>query len=64
MKWLETFKYALTQKDVKTIDSLINNIPEFNKLEEMRMAYNVIGEAKKQFEEKQMMIQQRMNNIH
>jgi len=64
MKWLENFKYALSKRDVKTIDALINNIPEFKKLEEMRMAYTVIGEAKKQFEEKQVMIQQRMNNIH
>ena len=64
MKWLETFKYALVQRDVKTIDALINNLPEFNEVEEMRMAYNVIGEAKKQFEEKQVLIQQRMNSIH
>ena len=64
MKWLESFKYALNSRDMKTIDRLINNLPEFNKIEDMRSAYLFIGEAKKNFDDTQLIIQQKMNNLH
>jgi len=64
MKWIESFKYALNKQDIQTIGLLINNLPEFNKIEDMRSAYAVIGEAKKQFEDTQLLIQQKMNRFH
>jgi IS1 family transposase len=64
MKWIESFKYALNTRDMKTIDKLIQNIPEFKKIEDMRDAYSIIGEAKKSFEDTQLIIQKRMNQLY
>ncbi len=63
MKWLELFKIALIQEDIKTIDTLLSEIPEFKKIEDMRSAYTLIEEAKKRFENKQSIIQQKMNKM-
>lgn len=63
MKWLETFKIALIEEDIKTIDTLLKEIPEFKKIEDMRTAYSLIGEAKKKFENEQKNIQIQMNKM-
>lgn len=63
MKWLESFKYALHSRDMKTIDKLMNNLPEFQKMEEMRTAYSFIDAAKKHYEETQLLIVQKMNRL-
>ncbi len=63
MKWLKLFKIALIEEDIKGIDTLLSEIPEFKKIEDMRSAYTLIGEAKKKFEDEQSIIQQKMNKM-
>lgn len=63
MKWLESFKIALIEENIKAVDALLSDIPDFKKIEEMREAYTLIGEAKKKFEDEQMIIQQKMNKM-
>ncbi|MCH9814188.1 MAG: hypothetical protein K0U47_09645 [Epsilonproteobacteria bacterium] len=63
MKWLETFKIALIEEDINTIDTLLKEIPEFKKIEDMRTAYSLIGEAKQKFEDEQKNIQLKMNKM-
>jgi hypothetical protein len=63
MQWTKTFENALIEKDINTIDNLLNIIPDFNSIEEMREAYKLIGSVKQKFEEKQLVIQQRMNRM-
>ena len=64
MNWIELFKLALTRRDIITIDKLVNDIPEFRKMEDMRTAYKLIGEVKQTFEREQHIIQQKMNEMH
>jgi len=64
MNWIELFKLALTRRDIITIDKLVNDIPEFRKMEDMRTAYKLIGEVKQTFEREQHIIQQKMNKMH
>ena len=64
MNWIELFKLALTRRDIITIDKLVNDIPEFRKMEDMRTAYKLIGEVKHTFEREQHIIQQKMNEMH
>ncbi len=61
MSWHTNFKIALNEKDMNTIDKLLNKIPEFKNIEEMRTAYALIENVKQLFENKQLMIQQNMN---
>jgi len=63
MNWIELFKLALTRRDIITIDRLVKEVPEFQKIEDMRAAYSLIEEVKQTFERKQHIIQQKMNNI-
>ena len=63
MNWIELFKLALTRRDITTIDKLVNDIPEFRKMEDMRTAYKLIGEVKQTFEREQHIIQQKMNKM-
>ncbi len=63
MKWLKSFKIALIEEDIKTVDTLLSQIPEFKKIEDMRTAYTLIGEAKKRFEDEQSNIQNKMNKM-
>lgn len=63
MKWLNSFKIALIEEDIKRIDTLLSEIPEFRKIEDMRAAYTLIGEAKKKFEDEQENIQKKMNKM-
>jgi len=64
MNWIELFKLALTRRDIITIDKLVQDVPEFRKIEDMRTAYTLIDEVKQTFECKQHIIQQKMNNMH
>ncbi len=61
MGWHTNFKVALNEKDMIAIDKLLNKIPEFKNIEEMRLAYALIESVKKLFEHKQLTIQQNMN---
>lgn len=63
MNWIELFKLALSRRDIITIDKLVQEVPEFNKIEDMRAAYTLIDEVKQTFEREQHIIQQKMNNL-
>ncbi len=63
MNWIELFKLALTRKDIITIDKLVQDVPEFKKIEDMRAAYTLLDEVKQTFEREQHIIQQKMNNM-
>jgi uncharacterized protein YukE len=63
MKWLKSFKIAVIEEDISRVDALLKEIPEFKKIEQMREAYTLIGEAKKKFENEQKRIQQNMNKM-
>jgi uncharacterized protein YukE len=63
MKWLKSFKIAVIEEDINTIDKLLKDIPEFKKIEDMREAYTLIGEAKRKFEAEQLRIQKKMNKM-
>jgi hypothetical protein len=43
--WLRKFKLAVVQKDVETIDRLLDKMPSFEKLEELEEAAYLIKEA-------------------
>ncbi len=45
MKWLEDLKLAIINKDIDLINSLIEDMPEFEKLEEMQQASALIKEG-------------------
>jgi len=62
-KWLKSFKIAIIEEDINTVDLLLNEIPEFRRIDDMREAYTLIGEAKKRFESEQANIQQKMNKM-
>ena len=61
MKWHKSFKTALIEKDINTIDKLLSKIPEFKDIEDMRTAYKLIGKVKQKFENEQLIIQHKMN---
>ncbi len=61
MSWHTNLKTALNKNDIITIDKLLNKIPEFKNIEDMRSAYSLIGNVKQLFENKQLTIQQNMN---
>ncbi len=63
MNWIELFKLALTRKDVISIDKLVQEVPEFRRMEDMRTAYTLIEEVKQTFEREQHIIQQKMNHM-
>ncbi len=63
MKWLEQFKRAIIEDKSKDIHNLLNNIPEFKKIEDMRLAYTLIGQAKEKFEKQQINMQDKMNKM-
>jgi uncharacterized protein YukE len=63
MKWLKSFKIAVIEEDINSIDKLLKDIPEFKKIEDMREAYTLIGEAKRKFEAEQLRIQKKMNKM-
>jgi hypothetical protein len=63
LKWLDQFKIAVVENDSKTVDALLRDIPDFSKIEDMRVAYTLIGEAKKKFEKEQTTMIQKMNKI-
>jgi len=63
MKWLKSFKIAVIEEDLNSVDALLKEIPEFKKIEDMREAYTLIGEAKRKFETEQLRIQKKMNKM-
>ncbi len=63
MTWNKSFQIALIKEDINTIDALLEEIPEFKKIEDMRTAYTLIGEIKQKFENKQLIIQDKMNRL-
>jgi len=63
MRWDKSFKKALVKEDVKTIDKLLGQMPEFDNIEDMRTAYTLIDQVKKRFENKQLFIQKKMNEM-
>ncbi len=63
MTWNKSFQIALIKEDINTIDALLEEIPEFKKIEDMRTAYTLIGKVKQKFENKQLIIQHKMNSL-
>jgi hypothetical protein len=63
MKWLESFKIAIIEEDITSIDSHLKEIPEFKKIEHMREAYALIEEAKSRFEKEQTLMKDKMNKM-
>ena len=63
MKWLNSFKIAIIEEDVQKVDSLLNDVPEFKRIDDMREAFALIGCAKQKFENEQSIIQEKMNKI-
>ena len=63
MKWLDKFKIALIEEDIDTVNTLINEMPEFKKIDDMRSAYILIGEAKDRFKQEQLSIFKQMSKI-
>ena len=45
--WLKSFKIALAQSDIEKIDSLSQNMPKFNSIEQMSEARYLLQEASK-----------------
>jgi hypothetical protein len=43
--WVDSFKIALIKEDDKTIGELLEEIPEFDDVEDMKVASNLIEEA-------------------
>jgi len=63
MKWLNSFKIAIIEEDVQKVDSLLNDVPEFKRIDDMREAFALISCAKQKFENEQSIIQEKMNKI-
>ncbi len=49
-KWLELFKIAIIEEDIKKLETLLKEIPEFKKIDDLKSAYRLINEAKDRFE--------------
>jgi len=47
LKWLEKFKRALIEKEYEKMESLLDNIPEFESQKDQKEALHLINEAKK-----------------
>ncbi len=62
-KWLERFKIALIEEDVTKVDTLLLNIPEFKKIDDLREAYTLMQEAKDKFEKEKYKTKLKMNKI-
>jgi len=43
--WLNNFKIAIVQEDISAIESLLDNMPDFNSVNSMREAKYLIKEA-------------------
>ena len=63
MQWLKLFKIAIIEEDIKAIDNLLGEIPEFKKIEHMREAYALIEDAKARFEKEQTIMKDKMNKM-
>ena len=62
---ISSFAQSLPKELLPTLDRLyLKNVEEsFKKIEDMRLAYALIGEAKKKFEEEQTTMKQKMNKM-
>lgn len=45
--WLTKLKIAIVEKDIESLDQLINEIPAFEKLEDIQQALSLTQEASK-----------------
>jgi len=62
-KWLERFKIALIEEDIRKVDVLLLDIPEFKKIDDLREAYTLIQAAKDKFEKEKSKTKSKMNKI-
>lgn len=62
-KWLERFKIALIEEDITKIDALLLDIPEFKKIDDLKMAYTLIQTAKEKFEKEKSQTKLKMSKI-
>ncbi len=63
MQWLNDFKIAIIEEDIKNLKELIFNMPDFENVEDMKNAFSLINEAKTLIEKKQTDIKHDMNKI-
>lgn len=52
MSWVNSFKLALIKKDEKKIEELFRSMPSFETAEEMKVAANMIDEARTFFQKR------------
>jgi len=62
-KWLDLFKIASIEEDIKAVEKLLKEIPEFKKIEDMKSAYALINDTKKKFEKKKLETKEKMNKV-
>lgn len=63
MNWVDSFKIALIKEDDKAIGELLENMPDFDEVEDMKVASNLIEEAISIFTKKRQETLHQMNYI-
>ena len=63
MSWIERFKIALIEEDEAAMAGLLASMPEFESVEEMRIAQRLIAQAIELFEGKKAEIARTMKEI-
>lgn len=64
MQWLKSFKIALIEEDEKKLKELIDTIPTFKNIDEMKEAFALISQAISMLKEKREKIQRDMNRLN
>ena len=63
MNYLNKFKIALLENDLKTLENLIFSMPQFHKLEEIHSANALMQEAKVLFKNEQEKTSKALNEL-
>lgn len=61
--WVDSFKLALIKEDDKTIGKLLEEVPNFEDVEDMKVASNLIAEAISTFTKKRQETLEQMDYI-
>jgi len=61
--WIKELKLAIINDDLKTLDKLLSSIPEFDNLEDAKLAQNLIKEASLSLMEKRDKTRAIMQNL-
>ncbi|WP_457592798.1 hypothetical protein [Hydrogenimonas sp.] len=63
MNWHKSFTAALIEEDEKRLLALLDSMPEFESIEDMQSALELISRATKVFETKKSVLGSQMRNI-